>query len=164
MARVMPSASASPLGSEFDGFLFASIDEDRNNMPLSVVSALARLDIDPWREAASLAQLPKATATERLTSLIAALADGLSARRDSEAIATRLIALLPHQASPAIPPREAWFGLSAETNSRTVLYVIFMILVLGFQCFIASHQPTAQVNHAHASTSSKVVPPMLSAD
>ena len=133
-------------------------------MPLSVVSALARLDIDPWREAASLAQLPKVIATERLNSLIAALADGLPARRDSGAIAARLIALLPHQVSPAIPSREAWFGLSAGSNSRTVLYVVFMILVLGLQCFIASHQPTTQVNHAHASTSSTAVPHMLPAD
>ena len=164
MARVMRSTSASPLGSEFDDFLFASIGEDRNDMPLSVVSALARLDVDPWREAASLAQLPKAIATERLALLIAALADGLSARRDSGAIAARLIALLPHQVGPAIPSREAWFGLSAESNSRTVLYVIFMILVLGVQFLIVGHQPTTQVNHAHASTSSTVVPQMLPAD
>jgi hypothetical protein len=38
-------------GSEYDDFLFASMGEDRNGLPLSVLSALARLDVDPWEEA-----------------------------------------------------------------------------------------------------------------
>jgi hypothetical protein len=42
----------SPLGSEFDDFLYASIGEDSNGVLLSVLSALARLDVDPWEEAA----------------------------------------------------------------------------------------------------------------
>jgi hypothetical protein len=58
------SPSISVLGSEFDDFLFAPIGEDRNDMPLSVLSALARLDIDPWHEAAELARLPGETATQ----------------------------------------------------------------------------------------------------
>jgi hypothetical protein len=40
------------LGPEFENFLFAPIGEDSNGMVLSVLSALARLDIDPWQEAA----------------------------------------------------------------------------------------------------------------
>ena len=51
------TASISYLGSEFDDFLFAPIGEERNGMPLSVVSALARSDLDPWQEAAQLARL-----------------------------------------------------------------------------------------------------------
>ena len=39
------------LGREFDDFLFASIGDDRNGPSLSVFSALARLDVDPWKEA-----------------------------------------------------------------------------------------------------------------
>jgi hypothetical protein len=45
-------ARTSPLGSEFDGFLYARIGEDSNGMLLSVLAALARLDVDPWEEAA----------------------------------------------------------------------------------------------------------------
>jgi hypothetical protein len=52
------SASVSILGTEFDDFLFAPIGEDRNDTPLSVLSVLARLDIDPWQEADKLARLP----------------------------------------------------------------------------------------------------------
>lgn len=35
-------------------------------MLLSVISALARLGIDPWQEAARLTQLPKELATQHL--------------------------------------------------------------------------------------------------
>lgn len=40
--------------SEFNAFVFAPIGEERNGMLLSVMSALARRDIDPWQEAARL--------------------------------------------------------------------------------------------------------------
>jgi len=59
-------ASVSLLNPEFDDFLFASIGEDRNGMLLSVLSAMARLDVDPWQEAAKLAGLPGQAATQRL--------------------------------------------------------------------------------------------------
>ena len=51
-------------------------------MLLSVLSALARLDIDPWQEAANLARLPRETATERLATLIAKLPGEPSAHPD----------------------------------------------------------------------------------
>jgi hypothetical protein len=60
------------LGGEFDDFLFASIGEDRNGTALSVLWALARLDVDPWQETASLARIPRGRATQRLAALIAA--------------------------------------------------------------------------------------------
>ena len=67
------------LGCEFDDFLFAPIAEESNGMMLSVISALARLDLDPWQEANNLAGLSGETATKRLASLlIAALPDGPS--------------------------------------------------------------------------------------
>lgn len=95
MAEMTHSAFASFLGSEFNDFLFAPIGEERNGMLLSVLSALARLDVDPWQEAAELARLPGEAATERLASMIAALPDGPSAPSDPRTIAARLVALLP---------------------------------------------------------------------
>src|ERR1700733_8256760 len=89
--------SLSPLGSEFDEFLFASIGKDQNGMLLSVISALARLDVDPWQEAGELARLPREAAIERLASCIAALPGGLSAPPAPGTIAAGLIALLPSQ-------------------------------------------------------------------
>ena len=42
-----PATSVSFIRPEFGDFLYAPIGEDRNEMPLSVLSALARLGVDP---------------------------------------------------------------------------------------------------------------------
>jgi hypothetical protein len=66
------SVSITRFGSEFDDFLFAPIGEERNGMLLSVLSALARLGVDPWLGAANLTRMPKETATARMVSSITA--------------------------------------------------------------------------------------------
>ena len=66
---VAPAASPFFRDLSFDPFLFAAVGEQRNGTLLSVLSALARLDLDPWFEAASLSRLPATPATERLTLL-----------------------------------------------------------------------------------------------
>ena len=99
----MCSASVFRHDSEFDTFLYAPIGEDRNGQLLSVVSALARLDLDPWIEAAKLAQLPVRAASERLAGLIATLPDEASARPDPGEIADRLVGLLPRRGGISVP-------------------------------------------------------------
>ena len=79
-----PAASVSFFRPEFDDFLYASIAADRNEMPLSVLSALARLNIDPWEEAAELSELPKISAAQRLASLIAKLPGERWTQADSQ--------------------------------------------------------------------------------
>jgi hypothetical protein len=56
---VTRSALALLIGPEFDEFLCAPIGADRNGTGLSVLSALARLNVDPWQEATSLARMPQ---------------------------------------------------------------------------------------------------------
>jgi hypothetical protein len=90
-----PATSVSFFRSEFDDFLYAAIGADRNESPLSVLSALARLNLDPWQEAAELSHLPKGIAAARLERLIARLPRGRWDETDLGAIADRLIALLP---------------------------------------------------------------------
>jgi len=55
---------------EFNTFLFAMVGTDRRGGQLSVVSALARLDLDAWTEAAALARLPRAAAAQHLSALL----------------------------------------------------------------------------------------------
>lgn len=43
----------------FDGFLCASIGDDRNGTGLIVPCPLARLSVDPWQQATSLARMPQ---------------------------------------------------------------------------------------------------------
>jgi hypothetical protein len=129
-------------------------------MSLSVLSALARLDVDAWQEADDLAQLPGETAIQRLASLIAALPDGPAAHRNAGAIAARLIALLPRRDSSKIAPRETFIGINAVSDPRGFVYAIaiFVALVLGAQYVIAHHQPPTQVDDAPGPASSTFFP------
>lgn len=148
------SASVWHLGSEFNAFLWAPIGAGRNGMLLSVLSALARADVDPWQEAAKLAGLPREVATERLASIIAALPDGLSGGLEPKSIAARLIALLPQQGSSDIVLRGTLAAAGATTKSSIVVYLISLAFVLGFQYIMASHQQPSQADHARVSSSS----------
>jgi hypothetical protein len=148
------TASISYLGSEFDDFLFAPIGEERNGMPLSVVSALARSDVDPWQEAAQLDRLPVEAATQRLASLIAALPEASGPRWDPGIIATRLIGLLPHTAASPSPSSKAVLDADAANRSQIMVYVIFMVIALSVQWIATSHQSPAQVSDRNPPASS----------
>lgn len=118
-------------------------------MRLSVISAFARLDLDPWQEAANLAQLPKATATRRLAALITKLPGLPFTQRDIATAASRLIAHLPRLASSPVSATKTLLGagVSPHTAIRAypLLYVwmILAVFVLGGLSIAASHQLTA---------------------
>lgn len=86
-------------GTPFDGFLYATLGEDSRGYAVSVLSALARLQLDPWDEAADLADLPRTGAQARLEGLLARFADVPALARDSAA--RRLVALLPQSSGRA---------------------------------------------------------------
>lgn len=165
MVEMTRSAPVSALAPEFDDFLFASIGEGGNGMLLSVVSALARLDLDPWQEAAELARLSAAAATRRLASLIAALPDWPSAHPDFATIAARLVALLPHQVgfSTSSTGQSAGVRIRAVIRSRPFHYVLFIVMfcVLGSLGIIASRPSVARVRSADARVSGTLIPPAL---
>jgi hypothetical protein len=85
--------------SEFNDFLFASIGEDDSGSQLTVLSALARLGLDPWTEAARLSELPKEAATAALTATIARLPEGALKASDVRSIALLLVDRLPGRGS-----------------------------------------------------------------
>jgi hypothetical protein len=131
MAKMTHAALASLLGPEFDDFLYASIDEDNGKL-LSVLSALARLDVDPWRETAKLARLPKEAATQRLAALIAALPDESSAHRPVGTIAARLIALLPGGADTFAQPRQKSPDFGAMATPRPIVSTLLILMLIAF--------------------------------
>jgi hypothetical protein len=93
------------LNSRFQDFLFASIGNDEKGMPLSVASAMARLDVDPWTEAGRLVHLPRVKAAEALASMISRIPLANCEATLALDIADRLVALLPaSSASSWIPP------------------------------------------------------------
>lgn len=81
--------------SEFNGFLYASIGEEKSGHELTVLSALARLGLDPWGEAARLSELPREAATRALAAAIASLPEGNWKASESQSIARRLVKNLP---------------------------------------------------------------------
>jgi hypothetical protein len=145
----MTHAALSPeIGREFDPFLFASVGEDRRGQLLSVISVLARSDLDPWLEAVGLARMSQGQATARLCGLIAALPDGLPSGRPVDAIAGELVALLPQTDKLARPPKAA----SPETatlltvmtpNGRFGLVAVALALFPAF-CIAPSAATGAQ--------------------
>jgi hypothetical protein len=84
----------SHISSDFDRFLFAPLHES-GEAPLSVLSALARQDIDAWQEAARLARLPKDNAVNSLASTIWKSDSERWSPSEASIVAARLIELLP---------------------------------------------------------------------
>ena len=129
--------------SEFDPFLHAPVGEERNGMLLSVLSALARLDVDPWQEAATLTKMPAPDATLRLTSLLLSLPSD-AATMLAPSTVLRLIALLPKEPLRDSRPRE----MSVNVTARywMVAFYFLMAFVLMFA------EQFAENRHAPAST------------
>jgi hypothetical protein len=139
-----PAASVFFVGSEFNDFLYAPVGVERNEMPLSVLSALARLNLDPWGEAAELSELPKHAATQRLASLIARLPTGRWLQADCGVIADRLIELLPNRSSSRVPLAQKANGLPEIFRSTTVKIVICAALAAIALIIAASREPSSR--------------------
>ncbi len=158
------ASRAVPRGSQFDKFLFEPIGEDGNGMPLSVLSAFARLGIDPWQEAATLDCLPGNVAARRLTAVMADLPAGSPADLKGGAMSARLIALLPGSAPATVPSRTMSSAAAPTVKSRTVMCMLFLAVWLGVQCIIASYQMPGSIGGANAPPASPVSPPISSPD
>ena len=156
MTEMARATAVSGLGTEYDNFLFADIGADKNGTLLSVLSALARLDLDPWQEAARLNQLPGAAAIERLTSLIAAASDAPPS--EPSMTAARLVALLPRRAPIGIPSRRALLALAPMSRIQAAIYAVFVLiaLVLAAEWFLSS-SPSAGTAHSARALSSETV-------
>src|SRR5690348_1769688 len=92
-----------PMVPEFDPFLFASVGEEVDGVPLSVLSALTRLGLDPREEAARLSHLTKEVAANQLAGMIARLSGQRWTLSDARRIAVRLIERLPTSTNAGKP-------------------------------------------------------------
>ncbi len=111
--------------SDLNDFLFADIGLESSGMPLSVISALARLGMDPWQEARRLAGLSRTAATEGLARSIAAMPASLWPLSAATPIAARLVALLPSQT--AIP---AVVAVRVKLDWRWLLVAVLSVILL----------------------------------
>lgn len=126
------------LNASFDSFLFASIGEQENGMPLTVASALARLGRDPWAEAGRLAQMPRDAATEALATVIAAISPPRESPSEAPGIAARVVLLLPSaeassspdlRTGPADPPQAEPHGWPSKLALLLCLALLVAVSV-----------------------------------
>lgn len=119
--------------SEFNDFLFALVGEEKSGMQLTVLSALARLGLDPWREAARLSGLTKEAATSALTAAISVLPEGDWRKSNSRSIAVRLVDRLPKHVSPSAksPQGNRIGGQKPKSEAqKRLLWVVLAMAVL----------------------------------
>jgi hypothetical protein len=80
---------------ELQPFLFAVVGDSDSDGQLTVLSAMARLGLDPWQEAARLSELPRESAARALVSTFAPLPEQDWKAEQAVAIAQRLVDCLP---------------------------------------------------------------------
>jgi hypothetical protein len=138
------AVSTFSVSTEFNDFLYAPVGAEENKMTLSVLSALSRLNVDPWVEAAQLSVLPKDTAARRLATLIARLPGGRWAQADCTVIANRLIELLPHGSRSKVTLAPQGVGLITHSTGLKIL----MCAALGLIAFLVatSNEPSRDDN------------------
>ena len=127
-----------PSGNRFDRFLYATVGEDRNGYVVTVLSTLARLGLDPWKEASELGALSPDVARSRIGTLLSGFRDVPALGLEHGAVAARLALLLPerlsHRVSKAARP-----AISRRSPiSIGWIFVVFLVgLVLARFYFLA---------------------------
>jgi hypothetical protein len=121
--------------SEFNEFLYASIGEEKNGISPSVLSALTRLGLDPWAEAARLKVLPRDAAVRALAETIVALPEIDWKDSDARATAARLVDRLPKQRSAVVLPSRG--KRSGDQKTRLAGTIWIACIVLGAAALFA---------------------------
>ena len=128
------SGANHPAASDLNGFLYAFVGADRNGAMVTVLSTFARLGLDPWVEASELAGLPPGAARIRLGILLAGSRDVPKLTYGQEAVARKLVTLLPARAAPQTALQAGSFqgrhGLAAVVTMSAI--AIFLIMLAQF--------------------------------
>jgi hypothetical protein len=145
---------------ELDPFLFAAVGEEIDGMPLSVLSALAQLGLDPRGEAARLSHLGDEPAADQLAGTIARLPGGRWTSPEMRKIAAGLVELLPR--APMGGSTDEATGGRADRKTATLPSPFLILLTLAGALLIgvaahgslssdrpAASQPAAHVDTAH---------------
>ncbi len=148
----------SHINSEFNDFLYAPIGDEENGMPLSVISALTRLGIDPWEQAARLSALPQALAASTLAPIIARLPGGLWGGSGAESIAARLVALLPRRRA-VVPSSLDGRRDKVVSTQATLLLICLLLAAVGFVTIAMNGELPWNRDHVSGPVSDTASPP-----
>jgi len=130
------------LRKDFDEFLFAPVGKDASGMPVTLLTVLARLGVDPWEEANDLAHLSREPAMQRLASRLESMPNAPVSAEETVNIATRLITLLHRApgrkpASPAAPQLPGVLKSSKRLNPA-IYWLIGVVFILVAQWALTS--------------------------
>jgi hypothetical protein len=134
--------------SRYENFLFAPICDEAGGMRLSVLSALARMNVDPWAEAARLASLPTPDAQKTLVSTLNAFPGKRQRSAETELLAARLIALLPKASEATTADAAKITGSRAQRNRSWLVWLCFAIAM----SFLLPHQPATTTEDSGATS------------
>jgi len=147
----------------FNRFLYAGVGDDKNGMELTLLSAFARQNVDPWEQAADLSRLPGEAATRALATLLGAL-PGQGSLLERTVRAKALLVLLPQPAEirrSEIPRAPAGTShRSGRTTGLAMVLIYFASMLIGAWWF-GSHAPAEDVTQPVTAVVPDNPPPSL---
>jgi len=123
-------------------FLFAEVGLEASGVPLTVLSVLARLGEDPWRQAQNWASLSNETVVDQLADCIRQMPMGPEAIRDARITAKRLILLLPgaQKGVHAMDDPAAGSARARPHWTRTTILIGAMVIGIAINVMLMSAQ------------------------
>src|ERR1022692_4760148 len=141
--------------SAYDAFLFAPIVDESGVMRLSVLSALARMNVDPWEEATRLAALSTSDAERSLVSTLNLFPGHPQSSPETATLAARLVALLPKARAVTTAKVATITGGQEQRINYWLVWLCFGIIM----SFLSSHQPATTTGAGDSASTSNAVPP-----
>ena len=118
---------------EFERCLYASVGEDRNGYVVTVLSTLARLGLDPWKETTELVALGHDAARAWLGTLLARFRDVPALATDHGRVAQDLSQLLPEAQMSATLKRADLTVADRCSGTSGAVWAVLAIILLLFQ-------------------------------
>ncbi len=140
---------------QYDDFLYAPISDEPGGMRLSVLSALARMNLDPWEEAARLATLSTSDAESALVSTLNLFPGNRQGSPATEILAARLVALLPKAREATTAKAATIAGGQAQGSNYWLVWLCFAILM----SFLSPHQHATSTSAGESASASNAAPP-----
>jgi hypothetical protein len=125
----------------FEEFLGASVGTDQHGVNVTVLSMLARLDVDPWIEAAELTAMPDGPAHKRLDSLMARFHDVPALMADRGKTISALLAFLPRKNKPTQTMSFSGAIMSqGPVVSPSLYWIISAAFIVGWIVYLTQAQ------------------------
>jgi hypothetical protein len=126
----------------YDVFLYGSVADQENGTPISVLTALARGNCDPWEEAARLARLSPDRAERELVELLTGGVGRKISFDELQTAAKRLVPLLPFRRKPIHAAAAASVGIDA---ARQLAYWVVWFAIITMLIVVQEHDRPAVV-------------------